>query len=376
MKITILQEHFVKALSHAVKAVSSRPNIPVLANVLIQTEQGQIKLSTTNLEIGINSRVGADIKEEGSITVSAKLLFEFINSIGAGKIDLIQEGQTFIVKSKENNAEFFIIPADDFPTVPESTAEPIITINAHKFANAISKTTFATASDDSRPILTGVLFEGNEKTLSLVGVDGFRLSKFDLTLDAKIKESFKEVIPAKSLAEVERIIRDVLKKEDDMVEIYMLGDKNQILFKIGEVEISSLLIEGDFPDYNNIIPKEKKNSFTVLKEELMNSTKVIMIFAKNVIGYKTRFSMLPTDKKLKLATNVVDVGNNESNVDIVNIEGESMETAYNCKFMMDMINSMSGDELIYETNGVTAPGVFRDKADKGYIHIIMPMRID
>ncbi|HEX9805029.1 MAG TPA: DNA polymerase III subunit beta, partial [Candidatus Dojkabacteria bacterium] len=159
MRIEILQENLSKALNHVVKAVSSRPNIPVLANVLIQTEKGKIKLSATNLEIGINAWIGADIKEEGSITVSAKLLSEFINSIKPGKISLAQNGQTFEVKSVDNNAEFFIIPAEDFPNVPQAEKDPIMIINAFELADSISKTVFASAADDSRPVLTGILFE-------------------------------------------------------------------------------------------------------------------------------------------------------------------------------------------------------------------------
>ncbi len=375
MKIKILQENFSKALNHTVKAVSSRPNIPVLANVLIKTEKGKIKLSTTNLEIGINAWVGAEIDEEGSVTVSAKLLSDFINSLKSGKIELSQSGQTFDVKSVDNNAEFLIIPAEDFPNVPQAEKEPLFTINAFNFANAISKTVFAAALDDSRPVLNGVLLEGEEKILKMVGVDGFRLSKVELKLDSKPKTEIKEIVPSKSLQEVERIIRDVA-TEEDVVEVYMLGDKNQILFKVGDVELSTRLIDGEFPDYNKIIPSEKSNSFNVLHNEMQNAVKIIMIFAKNIIGYKTKFRIDPTEKKMTLTANVVDIGNNESTVDVVKIEGESMETAYNAKFLMDMLNSMKGEEIVYETNGVTAPGVFRDKSDDSYLHIVMPMKID
>jgi len=375
MKISILQENFAKGLNHTVKAVTNRPNIPVLANVLIQTEKGKIKLSTTNLEIGINAWIGADVKEEGSLTVSAKLLSEFVNSIKPGKLELISVGQKLVVKSVDNNAEFYVIPADDFPTVPMSEKEPIITLKALDFADAVNKTVFATATDDSRPVLTGVLFEAKGKFLTMVGVDGFRLSKVELKLSKELKSGMKEIIPAKSLQEVERIIRDV-SSQKDIIEIYMLGDKNQILFKISDVELSTRLIEGEFPDYNQIIPKEKISSFNILKEEFRNAVKIIMVFAKNVIGNKTKFSINPTNKKLTLSTTVVDVGNNDSEVDIAKVEGESLQTAYNAKFLMDMLGSMKGDEIIFEVNGVTSPGVFRDKEDKDYIHVIMPMRIE
>jgi DNA polymerase-3 subunit beta len=373
MRIEILQENLSKALNHVVKAVSSRPNIPVLANVLIQTEKGKIKLSATNLEIGINAWIGADIKEEGSITVSAKLLSEFINSIKPGKISLAQNGQTFEVKSVDNNAEFFIIPAEDFPNVPQAEKDPIMIINAFELADSISKTVFASAADDSRPVLTGILFEAKGDAFKMVGVDGFRLSKVELKLTKGPKDLIKEIVPSKSLQEVERIIRDSSNEKED-VEIYMLGDKNQILFKVGDVELSSRIIEGEFPDYTQIIPSDKSNSFSVLKSELQSAVKIISIFAKNIIGNKTKFNITPLDKKLKLSANVIDIGNNETSVDISKTEGESLETAYNAKFLMEMINSMDGDEIVYETGGVTAPGVFKTKEKKNYIHIIMPMR--
>ena len=375
MKITILQENISKALNHVVRAVAQRPNIPVLANVLIEAKKGKLKFSATNLEIGINAEVGAEVIKEGSLTVSAKLLFEFLNSLKSGKITLTQTGQKVEVKSVDNKAEFVMIPADDFPKVPEAEKTPIMVINAYNLAEAIAKTSFAAAQDDSRPVLTGLLFEAKGKKLRIVGVDGFRLSKVDLELSAGPKEVLKEIIPAKSLQEVERIIKSESSEKDD-VEIYMLGDKNQILFKIGDIELSSRLIEGEYPDYNQIIPKETTNSFKVLKSEFQSSVKVIMIFARNVIGHKTRFVVKSTEKKLILSTNIIDVGNNESTVDLANIKGESFKTAYNAKFIMDMLNSFKGDELSYRTNGVTAPGVFEDKKDKDYLHIIMPMRID
>lgn len=375
MKVRILQENLSKSLSHVVKAVSSRPTIPVLSNVLIEAKKGKLKLSTTNLEIGINSWIGADIEEEGSITVSAKLLFEFVNSLKAGKISLIQDNQKLVVNSVDNNAEFFIIPADDFPAVPQSEKSPSLTVNAQIFAESIVKTVIATASDDSRPVLNGVLFEVEANSLKMVGVDGFRLAKTELVLAEASKENFKEVVPSKSLNELEKIIKDVA-KEDDVVEVYLLGEKNQILFKIGDVELTSRLIEGEYPDYNQIIPKEKSSGFSVLKDDIANATKIIMIFARNIIGNKTRFSISPTEKKLRLSTKIIDVGMNDSAVDIVNIEGESFETAYNAKFLLDMLSTMKSDEVIYETNGATAPGVFKDKESPNYIHIVMPMRLD
>ncbi|KKQ35867.1 MAG: polymerase III subunit beta protein [candidate division WS6 bacterium GW2011_GWA2_37_6] len=375
MKISILQENLAKALNQVSKAVSNRPNIPVLANVLIVAEKGKVKLSGTNLDIGVNTWLGADIAEEGSLTVSAKLLAEFVNSLSSGKIELIQIKNNLEVKSVDNTAEFNVIPANDFPSVPKSEGNPIVKINALDFAEAVRQTAISTATDDSRPVLTGLLLEATERKISLVGVDGFRLSKKILKVDLGPKEDIKEIVPARSLMELEKIIRDLSDKET-MLEIYLLESKNQMIFKVENTEFTTRMIEGEFPNYSQIIPNTKNVSFQVLKEELSNTVKIAGIFARNVIGNKARFKFDPEKKTLELFANVVDVGNNESKVTISKPEGDKLETAYNMKFLQDMINVINGDEILYESEGITSPGVFKDKDDPDFLHIIMPMRLD
>jgi len=310
MKVSLIQENLAKALSHINKAISNRPTLPVLANVLLETEKGQLKLSSTNLEIGISTWIGANIEQEGKLTVSAKLLLEFINSLKSGKITLEYIDQTLVVNSVDNKADFFVISADEFPTVPAPEGDPIIKINAHQFANAISKTSFAAGTDDSRPVLTGVLFEIKEKDMSLVAIDGFRLSKKILHLKTAIKDNLKEVVPAKSLSEVEKLIRDVSEEEDD-VEIYLMSNKNQMLFKIGELELSTRLIEGKFPDYEQILPKDKKLDLLINKKEFEDTLKIVSIFARNVVGNKAKFNVDVDNEVVKLSANVIDIGSNE-----------------------------------------------------------------
>ncbi|MBD3279910.1 DNA polymerase III subunit beta, partial [Candidatus Dojkabacteria bacterium] len=330
MKISILQENLTKALNHASKAVSNRPNIPILANILIEAKGGKVRLAATNLDISVNTWIGADIAEEGEVTVSAKLLTEFVSTLKSGKIELIQVGNTLEVKSVDNRAEFNIIPAGDFPTIPQINGDPLIRCNAMGFADAVAQTAFATALDDSRPVLTGLLLEATERKMSLIGVDGFRLSKKTISLEKGTEEDFNEVIPAKSLSELEKIITDVSEK-DDVLEIYELESKNQMVFKVANTEFSTRIIEGEFPDYTQIMPKGKNTGFEVLKSELGTAVKIAGIFARNVIGNKARFSVDPEAKTLELRANVVDLGNNESKVAISKGFGDKVETAYNIK---------------------------------------------
>jgi DNA polymerase III subunit beta len=375
MKVTILQEHLAKALNHINKAVSSRPNIPVLANVLLETDKGQLKLSATNLEIGINTWVGADISQEGSLTVSAKLLFEFVNSLKSGKIELFQEGQSLVVNSVDNKAEFYIIPATDFPTVPEVEGEPVLEIDAQEFATSIELTAFAAGTDESRPVLTGILIDATNTSMTMVALDGFRLSKNEIKVTKKISEDLKEIIPAKALIEVEKLIKDKV-SEGDLVKIYIMPNKNQMLFKINDIELSTRLIEGNFPDYQQILPSENTVSFKIKKEEFVQIIKIVSIFARNVVGNRTKFDVDTDNAKLVLSTNVVDVGNNNSQATIKNVTGENMQAGFNVKFLMDMVNAIEADEIYFESKGASFPGVFKNPKQKGYIHVIMPMRLE
>lgn len=375
MKISILQENLSKALNHTSKAVSNRPNIPILANILIEAKQGKVKLAGTNLDIGVNTWLGADIVEEGAVTVSAKLLTEFVSTLKSGKLEVYVVDNTLEVKSVDNRAEFNIIPASDFPSIPKVKGEPVLVLNAIGLADAITQTAFATALDDSRPVLTGILLEASERRINLVGVDGFRLSKKTVSLEKGPKEEFKEVVPAKSLVELEKIIRDLCSK-DDQVEVFELESKNQLIFKVANVEFTTRVIEGEFPDYTQIMPNSKNTGFEVLKSEVSSAVKVAGIFARNVIGNKVRFKINVEEKELELKANVVDLGNNESKVALSNTFGDSIETAYNVKFVQDMLSAIKGEEIVYETKGITSPGVFKDKEDENFVHIIMPMKLE
>lgn len=376
MKVSLIQENLAKALLHINKAVSNRPNIPILANVLLETEKGKLKLSATNLDIGISTWIGATIAEEGKVTVSAKMLSDFVNSLKPGKIELLQHNQTLVVNSVDNNAEFYIIPAEDFPRVPEPEGDELLELDANLLADTFRKTAFAAGTDESRPVLTGLLFKGMKKNLTIVGVDGFRLSKKELKLENDLaSKEFEEIVPAKAVMEVEALVHAIAKK-DEKIKIYLLGNKNQMLFKVGDVELSTRLIEGNFPEYDQILPKEHKVEFKAKKEDFIDMLKVVSIFARNVVGNKTKFEVLSQEGKLKLATNVVDIGNNESEIEIKEVDGDDFETAYNVKFLQDMINIIDSEILIFQTKGATAPGVFIDPNDKDFIHVVMPMRLE
>ncbi|MBN2016453.1 DNA polymerase III subunit beta [Candidatus Dojkabacteria bacterium] len=376
MRATVTQENFAKALNYVSKAISSNPSIPVLSNVLMEITKDTLILSTTDLEIGISTQIGADTKAPGKITVDAKTLSEFVNSLSSsGKLNVELEGKLLSVHNKMNSAEFNVVDAEEFPPLPETTGKADFKVKACAFAKSLQKVTFSSASDDSRPVLTGVLFEATKKRISMVGVDGFRLSKKVIDIERKKTDEFKHIVPARALNEVARIALDTCEEDDDL-EVFILGDKNQMLFKVKDVEISTRLIEGEFPEYEQIMPKEAKYKFSADKESLAKTVKVVSIFARAAVGNKAIFEFMPEKNALKLSAQVADVGENESIVEVHDVEGDSLKTGYNVGFLSEMINAIEGEEVLFETNGVTAPGVFKDSEDKDFLHIIMPMRLD
>ncbi len=375
MKVEVLQNKLSKALVHINKAISNRPNIPALANVLIETGGSQLILSSTDLEIGITIKLGANIAENGKLTVSAKLLSEFVNTLKPSKLILLSDGSTLVVNSVDNSAEFYTIPVDEFPEVPKTEDKALFSLNAYKFARMLRKTTFSAGTDSSRPVLTGILLKATKRNLTLFSADGYRLSKKNESIENGPDEDFKEIIPAKTLMEIEKMVSDMA-SQDSNIEIHNMVDKNQIIFKLEDAEIATRLIEGEFPDFDNIIPKDKNYFFSAKKQEFIDCVKLVHIFARNSIANKCLFSVDTKEQKLTLSAIASDLGNNKSSIEVFGMDGDNFEASYNAKFLQDMLNSIEGEDVLYETMSSTSPGVFKDSADEEYVHIIMPMRME
>lgn len=375
MKVTVTQERLAKALNYVSKIIGTTVSLPILSNVLLSFEKGEVYLSTTDLEIGIRTRIDADVKTEGKTTVDARTFSEFVNSLSQGSIDIELKEKRLIVSNDKNSADFHTVEADEFPPLPKKTKTSKFETKALDFSHALSQVAVSSAKDNTRPVLTGLLFCLSKKGLTLVGVDGFRLSKKEMKVKADVKEKTTYIVPTRALMELSRIAMDICDKDDE-VKVYVLDSKNQMLFIVNDVEVSTRLIEGEFPEYQQILPSEHSYKFTVDKESLTQTVKVVNIFARSAVGNKASFEMKKDSSVLELAAQVADVGKNNSSVEIYDVEGEDLKTAFNTRFLSDMLNSMPGEEIIFETNGSTAPGVFKDKGDESFLHIIMPMRLD
>jgi len=389
MKLSCLQENLHKGVSSVSRSVASRPQLPVLGNILISTDNGRLRLSATNLETGMNQWIGAKVEKEGSFTVPSRVFLEFVSSLPKEKVELsLLENQLF-VKSGGYEATFNGIPASEFPPLPAFPEKPQVLFDPLLFSSAISRVSFSAATDEGRPILTGVLLKFSGKELTFVATDGYRLSmvkienpNFLADKDKKENKETKIILPARSLFEVTRVIeesfsQDKEKKpgkaqtEKEDLAFALLSSGNQAMFSYSSCQIITQLIGGEFPAYEKIIPSSSSCSITIPTEDLLKSVKMASIFARdsaNIIRFK-----IEKDKMI-VSANTPQVGTNKSEIDIKG-EGDGEEIAFNSRYLLDFLNVVGSGEIIFETSGALSPGVFKPASDNSYLHIIMPVRV-
>jgi DNA polymerase-3 subunit beta len=378
MKFSVLQENLSKSLNVASRIVSSKPSLPILSNILIEVNKGKVKLSSTDLDIGMNTWITADSEVDGKTTVSAKTFADYINSLPAGKLDIELVGNQLNVKSKSSSASFNIIPADDFPAITEVEGDPVLNLLPGEFKEAIDQVVFSAAMDDARPALTGIQFESTGKNLAMIAVDGFRLSKKILQIEESL-DNFSPLVPAKALLEFSKVLTDSA-EEGEVVKVYELKEKSQIVLRFKEFDLVTRLDDAKFPDYKQIIPSEFKTKALIDRTELQNVVKIINIFARNVIGNKSIIDVNPEESKISIQAAMAEVGENQSEMQVM-AEGDPLVVAFSAKYLNDMLNSVKSDFLVFECNGPTMPGVFKPadvkgSVDENYLHIIMPMRLE
>lgn len=366
MIFSCTQENFNKAVNKVSKIVSNHGSLPILSNILLTSDNGQIKLSATNLEIGINTWIGAKIEEEGSLSVSAKLLQEFVAINKDKKLDFSTKNNTLNIKSEKYNTNIKGLPADDFPLIPNIKKEFFTKINSKILQEAIIKTVFACALDETRPILTGVLFKFEDKELNLVATDSYRLAEKKIELNTKIKKNTQIIVPQRTVLELGRILSET----DGDVEIYL--EENQIMFVFNNTEFISRLIEGAFPDYKQIIPKKTNIKAIVNKEEFSSALKIGSIFARDVANnIKIKF----TDNILEVVAISPQIGDNLAKIKS-EITGSNLEIAFNAKFILDFLNIQDTENIHILAVDKISPIIFKNPADMNYLYIVMPLRIE
>ena len=390
MHITCTQDHLSRGLSIVTRAVGSRPTMPVLANVLLATDGERLKLSATNLDLGITTWVTANVEEKGTVTVPARLLTDLVNSMPVGQsVELREEekNRTLTVTCQQSRAEVRGIDPEEFPPMPTAEDQPTVSIDQALCKELINQVAFGAARDDTRPVLAGVSMELEEAQITLAASDGFRLVMRDATLDQEIAEPVKVIVPARALQELERILGD----DEGAVEMTVTTNRSQVLFRAGDVNLVSRLIEGQFPNVRNFIPKSYATKVVVARQPFADAMRRVSLFAResaNVVRLEVEAGENGeglTPGRLMIEAQAQDLGESHDELD-ASIEGESTHLAFNAEYLNEFANALAGgtvdpdtdkmkdiDEVVVEITGPLSPGVVRGGGLPEYLHVIMPM---
>lgn len=370
MKLQVLQENFSKALSLASRFASTKAQLPVLENILLSTEKTKLLVSSTNLETSVSISIGAKIEKEGKITIPARTISDLVSNLNSGTLSLDSEKEQLQISSSGFKSSVSGMNASDFPAVPAKIDSGSLKLPIEDFLSILSKVIYAASVDETRPVLTGILFLFEEGKITLVATDGFRLSQADLKIKGKVKQE-KLILPKLSLSELARF-----SKQYEEFSLFYSEKDNQVVFGFPDIVFSSRVLEGEFPDFEKIIPKSSKIKVEADKEDILKAVKLAAVFARD----SANIVKLSVDKSgLLVSAESARSGSQEMKVD-AKVESEetlknAFEIAFNYRFLEDFLNAAEGESVSFEFSETTAPGVFLDSKDKNFLHLIMPVRI-
>lgn len=369
MRLTILQSNFARALGQVSRIVGARTTLPVLSNILISAKKGKIRFSATDLEVGISTQTIGKIDEEGEITLPARLLSDFVSNNKDESVDISTDGAVATLKSERFEAKIHGISAEEFPTVPEAPKDHFAVFGREIFSQALKKVNIAPATDETRPVLAGIYFQFSEKMLVLAATDSYRLAEKKLELTEAVEDR-KFIVPARTMNEVLRLASG----GGDAKELVKISAaENQISFQIGDTHIVSRLIEGSFPNYTQIIPDSFKTTTEMKSAELLSAVKMSSLFAKD--SANNNIKVVVNGGNVTIASAASQSGSAKSVVQ-AKTTGENMEIAFNARYLLDILNVLSNEEVTLSFNGGTSAGAVRTKSDSGYVYIIMPLKLD
>ena len=373
MKVSCLQENLNRGLGVVGRAVATRTTLPITNNVLLATDESRLKLVATNLEMAISCWIGAKVEEEGAITVPARLLNEFVSSLPADKIDIsIAPGtKTLGLKCARFEARISGVDAKDFPPIPKVDEGIVTKVEVEALRQAINQVVFAAATEESRPVLTGVDARFNGDLLTLAAADGFRLAVYKLTLAEPVSQEAEVIIPARSLAELSRLMSD----QDETVDITINPNKSQALFRLKNMELVSQLVQGTFPQYEQLIPQSYSSKAVVDVAEFLRASKTASIFARDGSGIvrlvvTSGGELVPG--KLTISARSEEIGDDVGEIDAM-VDGEESKIAFNGKYLADVLGVIREQQVSLETTAPSSPGVIRPVGVDNYVHVVMPM---
>ncbi len=362
MKLQVTQENLSKALSTVARVANSRNTLPILSNVLLKTDNNRLSIAATNLDIAITHFVGSKIEQEGSITVPARLMQDFVGSLPDSVLKLELNDNKLNITTDQYQSTINGMSAEEFPVMPAITGGTTWRLAAADFKKALSEVVFSASNDDSRPVLTGVYFHSNGSQVIAAATDSYRLAEYKL---GKSKSPVNFLLPASAANDLLRIINDTDK------EVLVTHDDQQVLFQAGDVTLVARLIEGNYPDYRKLIPTKFTTTASLKRADFINITKVSSLFARESAGSIT----VKVDKAAKqVSINAVasQLGENTATAPAVVAGGG--EVTLNSRYLIDALGAFSSEEVEFCFNGKLEPCIIRSASEPEYLHLVMPLR--
>ena len=366
MKLTLLTPNLQQKLSFLNKAISTKNQLPILLNILIETQTDKIKLSTTDLEIGIEVLCPAKIEQEGKTTVPARLFTELITSLTDESITMESLENKLEVSTKRTKSVFQTVSGEEFPRLYETKGEKLAILSGKNIKNEFSSVVFSASQESTRPALSGVLVRKESQGFLLVATDGYRLSlrHYKVTESKATNESF--IVPA-------RVFRELLslKENDDDITMFVSKDQNQVLFEQGDILLVGRLIEAEFPNFEKIIPSDFSVNVSFDRAELLKAVKICSVFARDSANI---IKLSLAKDHITVSSGSSSVGENNVRVDAL-LHGEENEIAFNSRYLLDVLGNVEEKEITFDMIGPLNPGVFKIKNDESFLHLIMPIRV-
>jgi len=362
MKVTLTQENLSRALNIVSRIASSRTTLPILSNILIKTEDNQLVLAATNLEVAITEKIPAKISRDGVLTIPAKLITEFITNLPKTNIEISATDNKMTIVAGNYRSVVNTVVADEFPTLPDPKINTSLKISAETFKRAVTGTALVASSDTTRPILTGVYVHTFDGNLYLAATDGYRLAEKKVL---PLKQEISAIVPASTLNEVVRIINDEIK------EIVVNFSDDQISFLVGDGVVTSRLIDGNFINYRQLIPTKTEVVATLDRSEFIRITKISELFARESAGSIT-LKVDSNTSTLSIHSITSELGENNSEAEAT-VKGKGSITL-NSKFLLDALNQIDDQNVKFQFSGKLAPALLTAETDDGYKHIIMPVK--
>jgi DNA polymerase-3 subunit beta len=372
VKLSVMQENLARGLSVVSRAISTRSTLPVLANVLLRTEDGGLRLTTTNLEIGLVYWVPAKVDTDGATTVPAKLLTDLVTALpGGSKVELeTGPNETLHLTAGPFQSHLKGIDADEFPSIQAVGERPTTRIAQDVLKRALEETAFAAATDEARPILTGVLWRFDGDSVTFAAADNYRIAVKTIPVLDPVSE-MSVVIPARALTELMRILGDT----DEPIDIVLAQARNQVLFHLqGDqpIDLVSRLIDGQFPNYQSVLPKAHTTRAVLDREELLRAVRPAALIAHESANIVKLQISSNGESGIVVSANA-EIGDHVGQVE-ADVEGDGTSIAFNAKYLADVLEKVTAEQFALELQGPLAPGVFKPVGDDRYVHVVMPVR--